>query len=75
MTSMLNDRTLEALLERLHAQSRGQGLDLDEHFSLLSRTNREQPEVASAWSVRDGTSAAKQRYLNVTADLARSARL
>jgi hypothetical protein len=45
MTSMLNDPTLEGLLERLHAQSRGQSRELDEHFSLLSRTNRERPLV------------------------------
>jgi len=45
MTSMLNDPTLEALLERLHAQSYAQSRELDEHFSLLSRTNRKQPLV------------------------------
>ena len=43
MTSMLNDPTLEALLERLHAESRGQTRELEEHFSLLSRINRKQP--------------------------------
>jgi len=45
MTSMLNDPTLEALLERLHTQSRDQSRELDEHFSLLSRTDRKQPLV------------------------------
>src|SRR5579863_6485201 len=45
MTYMLNDPTLEALLERLHAQSCAQSRELDEHFSLLSRTNRKQPLV------------------------------
>jgi hypothetical protein len=45
MTFMLNDPTLEAFLERLHQQSRGQSPQIDEHFSLLSRTDRTQPLV------------------------------
>lgn len=40
---MLNDPTLQAFLERLHVQSCGQSRQLDEHFSLLSRTDRTQP--------------------------------
>jgi hypothetical protein len=42
---MLNDPTLDALLERLHAQSCAQSRELDEHFSLLSRTDRKLPLV------------------------------
>ena len=47
MTSTLNDRKLEALLERLHAQSCGQSRELDEHFSLLSRNSDKEPLIDS----------------------------
>lgn len=42
---MLNDPRLEAILERLHARSLQQSLEIDGHFAALSRTDGTQPLV------------------------------
>jgi len=43
MKSMINDPALESLLDRLYAQDDSQSREVDDNFSLLSRTDGTQP--------------------------------